>query len=36
VHHLVVALLQLTVDVYVLHIETRQVLEHFIWSPGVH
>ena len=36
VHHLIVALLKLTVDVNILHIETGEVLEHFIRCPGLY
>ena len=35
VHHLVVALLELAVDVDVLNIELSQVLEDFIVHPGL-
>jgi len=34
-HHLIVALLQLSVDIYVLYIQRSQVLEDLIWGPGV-
>ena len=35
VHHLVIALLELSIDLNVLHIERSQVLEHLILGPGV-
>jgi len=33
--HLVIALLQLTIDLDVLYIQACQMLEHLIWSPGL-
>ena len=34
VHHLIVAFLELSVDVDVFYVELRQVLEHFIIHPS--
>ncbi len=34
-YHLVVALLQLTIDIYVLNVELSQVLEDLIVHPGL-
>ena len=35
VHHLVVAFLELTVDINVFHVQASEMLEDLIWGPGV-